>query len=168
MGVLITKILDSFSNMKAKILMLGLDAAGKTTILYNMKLGETVTTTPTIGFNVETVKYNKLEFNVWDIGGQTKIRNLWSYYFDVTDALIYVLDASDEDRINEAKETLEGVLNHQALRNVPVLVLANKMDMAQLKPAQLVEKMGLHTLRGREWNLQPTCALTGEGITEGF
>ena len=62
-----------------KILAVGLDAAGKTTILYQLKLGEVVTTIPTIGFNVETVEYKNISFTVWDVGGQDKIRPLWRH-----------------------------------------------------------------------------------------
>ena len=86
--------------------MLGLDGAGKTTILYKMKINETLNTAPTIGFNVETVNYKNLEFTVWDIGGQTTLRGLWHHYYDGSDAVIYVLDSSDAERIQEAKETL--------------------------------------------------------------
>ena len=96
MGQLIFRILNSFSDMKAKILMLGLDAAGKTTILYQMKLNENVASVPTIGFNVEEVNYKGLQFTVWDIGAQGKIIDLWHHYFEGTDALIYVVDSADE------------------------------------------------------------------------
>ena len=81
--------------MKAKIVMIGLDNAGKTTILYKMKLNEVVHSVPTIGFNVENIKYKNLEFSVWDIGGQTRLVNLWHHYYENTDAVIYVLDSSD-------------------------------------------------------------------------
>jgi ADP-ribosylation factor protein 6 len=64
-----------------RLLMLGLDAAGKTTILYKLKLNQDVTTIPTVGFNVETVTYKNVKFNVWDVGGQDKIRPLWRHYF---------------------------------------------------------------------------------------
>ena len=74
MGQLIAKLLNSFSDMKCKILMLGLDAAGKTTILYQMKLNEAISSVPTVGFNVEEVNYKGLHFTVWDIGGQTRLR----------------------------------------------------------------------------------------------
>jgi ADP-ribosylation factor protein 1 len=57
--------------------MLGLDGAGKTTITYKLKLGEIVQTTPTIGFNFETVSYKNIKFNIWDIAGQDRIRQLW-------------------------------------------------------------------------------------------
>ena len=106
MGQYILRILNSFSDMKAKILMLGLDGAGKTTILYQMKLNEAVSSVPTVGFNVEEVNYKGLQFTVWDIGGQTKLRDLWHHYYQGSDAVIYVLDSADEERIQLAKETL--------------------------------------------------------------
>lgn len=85
MGMTISKLLsDLFGKKDMRILMVGLDAAGKTTILYKLKLGEIVTTIPTIGFNVETVEYNKTNFTVWDVGGQDKIRPLWRHYFQNT------------------------------------------------------------------------------------
>ena len=84
MGLLISTVLDRlFPSTPCRILMIGLDNAGKTTVLYKMKLGEVVTTLPTIGFNVETVQYNNISFTVWDVGGQTKIRALWQHYFQV-------------------------------------------------------------------------------------
>jgi len=106
MGQYIFRILNSFSDMKAKILMLGLDNAGKTTILYQMKLNEAVSSVPTVGFNVEEINYKGLQFTVWDIGGQSKLRDLWHHYYQGSDAVIYVLDSADEERIQLAKETL--------------------------------------------------------------
>merc|ERR1711881_253779 len=93
-------------NREMRFLMVGLDAAGKTTILYKLKLGEVVNTIPTIGFNVETVQYKNISFNVWDVGGQSKIRKLWNHYLKETDGLIYVLDSSDRERMSEAAEEL--------------------------------------------------------------
>lgn len=70
MGLAITKLFDRlFGKKEMRILMLGLDAAGKTTILYKLKLGEVVSSVPTIGFNVETVEYKNIKFTVWDVGG---------------------------------------------------------------------------------------------------
>ena len=89
---------------------MGLDAAGKTTILYKLKLGEIVTTIPTIGFNVETVEYKNISFTVWDVGGQTKIRRLWAYYFQNTQGLIYVVDSNDRERIAEAEKELQNMV----------------------------------------------------------
>ena len=83
--------------------MLGYDGAGKTTILYKLKLGEAVSTVPTIGFNVDKVQYKNLEMTIWDIGGQEKLRNLWHHYFQNTNALIFVVDSCDSDRLEEVK-----------------------------------------------------------------
>merc|ERR1712025_1551184 len=112
-----------------RILMVGLDAAGKTTILYKLKLGEVVTTIPTIGFNVETVEYKNISFNVWDIGGQDKIRKLWRYYYANTQGLIFVVDSSDHDRIEDAREELHQMLGEDEMRDAAVLVFANKQDL---------------------------------------
>merc|ERR1712076_326698 len=99
-----------------RILMVGLDAAGKTTILYKLKLGEVVNTIPTIGFNVETVEYKNISFNVWDVGGQDKIRLLWRHYYTNTQGLIYVVDSNDRDRIEENREELHRCSPRKSLR----------------------------------------------------
>jgi len=105
MGLNFTKIFgDLFGKKELRALMLGLDAAGKTTILYKLKLGEVVSSVPTIGFNVETVEFEKVKFTVWDVGGQDKIRQLWKHYYQNTQALIYVVDSSDKERIEIARE----------------------------------------------------------------
>ena len=93
-----------FGKRDMRILMVGLDAAGKTTILYKLKLGEVVTTIPTIGFNVETVEYKNISFTVWDVGGQDKIRPLWRHYYQNTQGLIFVVDSNDRDRIDDARD----------------------------------------------------------------
>ena len=100
-----------------RILMVGLDAAGKTTILYQLKMGETVKTIPTIGFNVETLDYKGLNFTVWDVGGQDKIRVLWKHYYQNTDGLIFVVDSNDRDRIEDAAEELKKMLAEEELKD---------------------------------------------------
>ena len=106
--------------------MLGLDAAGKTTILYKLKVGEIHDTTPTIGFNVETLEYKRTKFTVWDIGGQKKLRDLWRHYYENTDGLIFVVDSCDSERMELAKEELHSMLEAEELSKASVLVLANK------------------------------------------
>src|SRR3954447_23133778 len=106
-----------FGKKEMRILMVGLDAAGKTTILYKLKLGEVVTTIPTIGFNVETVEFKNIRFTVWDVGGQTRIRPLWKYYFQNTQGLIFVVDSNDRERIEEAKEELMNMMQQDELRD---------------------------------------------------
>merc|ERR1712193_121136 len=112
MGLSVSSLFNRlFGKKQMRILMVGLDAAGKTTILYKLKLGEIVTTIPTIGFNVETVEYKNICFTVWDVGGQDKIRPLWRHYFQNTQGLIFVVDSNDRERITEAQEELQRMLN---------------------------------------------------------
>ena len=169
MGLAITKLFDTFFGKKEmRILMLGLDGAGKTTILYKLKIGEVLNTVPTIGFNVETVEYKNIKFTVWDVGGQTQIRMMWKHYFQNTDALIYVVDTSDKDRIELAREELQAMLTNEELKDTSLLVLANKQDLGVMSVAEVTEKLGLYTLKGRDWHIQGTCAPTGSGIFDGM
>jgi len=152
-----------------RILMVGLDAAGKTTILYKLKLGEVVTTIPTIGFNVETVEYKNISFTVWDVGGQDKIRLLWRHYYTNTQGLIYVVDSNDRERIEENREELHKMLAEEELRDAVLLVFANKQDLpGALTCPEITDKLGLHTIRGRTWFIQSTCAVRGDGLYEGL
>ncbi|CAH8827405.1 unnamed protein product [Trichobilharzia szidati] len=158
-----------FGKKEVRILMVGLDAAGKTTILYKLKLGEVVTTIPTIGFNVETVEYKNISFTVWDVGGQDKIRPLWRHYFQNTQGLIFVVDSNDSERIGEARQELTRMLNEDELRDAVLLVFANKQDLPQaLSAAEVTDKLGLHALRNRTWYIQATCATNGSGLCEGL
>merc|ERR1712086_464439 len=170
MGSMFTKLFDSLiSKKEMRVLMVGLDNAGKTTILYKLKLGEIVTTIPTIGFNVESVEYKNINFTVWDVGGQDKIRPLWRHYFQNTQGLIFVVDSNDRDRISEAREELNRMLNEDELRDALLLVFANKQDLPDaLNAAEITEKLGLHSIRQRHWFIQSTCATSGEGLYEGL
>merc|ERR1712238_41516 len=130
MGVVFTKLWDRLGGKQdMRILMVGLDAAGKTTILYKFKLGEVVTTIPTVGFNVETVEYKNISFTVWDVGGQDKIRKLWRYYYQNTQGLIFVVDSNDADRIDAARDEMHRMLAEDELREAVLLVFANKQDL---------------------------------------
>lgn len=170
MGLSISKLLQGlFGRKEMRILMVGLDAAGKTTILYKLKLGEIVTTIPTIGFNVETVEYKNISFTVWDVGGQDKIRPLWRHYFQNTQGVIFVVDSNDRDRINEAADELQRIVNEDELHDALILVFANKQDLPNaMNAAEITEKLGLHSLRQRSWFIQATCATSGEGLYEGL
>ena len=105
MGNLFRNIFEKkLPKRQCKVVMLGLDSAGKTTILYSLKLGDVLMTIPTIGFNVEEVNFKTIKFMVWDVGGQEKLRNLWTHYFDKSKALIYVVDSSDSERVELASK----------------------------------------------------------------
>lgn len=82
-----------------------------------------------LGFNVETVEYKNIQFTVWDVGGQDKIRPLWRHYFQNTQGIIFVVDSNDRDRVVEAREELQRMLNEDELRDAILLVFANKQDL---------------------------------------
>ncbi|ESR59768.1 hypothetical protein CICLE_v10017502mg [Citrus x clementina] len=164
MGLTFTKLFSRlFAKKEMRILMVGLDAAGKTTILYKLKLGEIVTTIPTIGFNVETVEYKNISFTVWDVGGQDKA------LFSEHSGLIFVVDSNDRDRVVRARDELHRMLNEDELRDAVLLVFANKQDLPNaMNAAEITDKLGLHSLRQRHWYIQSTCATSGEGLYEGL
>eukprot|EP00818_Percolomonas_sp_WS_P006687 CAMPEP_0117443294 /NCGR_PEP_ID=MMETSP0759-20121206/4617_1 /TAXON_ID=63605 /ORGANISM="Percolomonas cosmopolitus, Strain WS" /LENGTH=188 /DNA_ID=CAMNT_0005235257 /DNA_START=81 /DNA_END=647 /DNA_ORIENTATION=+ len=180
MGNLSTKVKESIEyvgkmlniewmhHKNAKLLILGLDAAGKSTILYHWKLGEEVVTIPTIGFNVETLQYKNITMTTFDLGGQSRIRSLWRYYFDQTDGVIYVVDSADVDRVRESAQELHRVLADDRMNRVPVLVLANKQDLPESMTAdKIVENMRMGQLKN-DWYVQPCVGITGAGLIEGM
>ncbi|KAJ8764372.1 hypothetical protein K2173_006112 [Erythroxylum novogranatense] len=170
MGLAISRFVKMlFAKKEMRILMVGLDAAGKTTILYKLKLGEIVTTIPTIGFNVETVEYKNVSFTVWDVGGQDKIRPLWRHYFQNTQGLVFVVDSNDRERISEARDELHRMLSEDELRDATLLVFANKQDLPNaMSVSEITDKLGLHSLRRRRWYIQAACATSGQGLYEGL
>ncbi|KAD4584247.1 hypothetical protein E3N88_21848 [Mikania micrantha] len=132
MGQVFRKLFDAFfGNSEMRVVMLGLDAAGKTTILYKLHIGEVLSTVPTIGFNVEKVQYKNVIFTVWDVGGQEKLRPLWRHYFNDTNGLIYVVDSLDRERISKAKAEFQAIINDPFMINCVILVFANKQDMVE-------------------------------------
>ncbi|CAK9227109.1 unnamed protein product [Sphagnum troendelagicum] len=170
MGIFISKLFASlFGDREARILVLGLDNAGKTTILYRLQVGEVVSTIPTIGFNVETVQHNNIKFHVWDLGGQTSIRPYWRCYFPNTQAVIYVVDSSDIERMSTAKDEFHSILEEEELKDAVVLIYANKQDLpGALDDAAVTEALNLHKIKNRQWAIFKTSAIKGEGLFEGL
>ncbi|QLL32831.1 hypothetical protein HG536_0D03530 [Torulaspora globosa] len=159
-----------FGSREMKILMLGLDNAGKTTILYKLKLNKIKTSAPTVGFNVETVARKNVKFNMWDVGGQERLRPLWRHYFPATTALIFVIDSHDKDRLNEAKEELYSIISEKEMGDVVLLVWANKQDLKNaLTPQEISEFLQLgENLKNQLWCVIGSNALTGQGLVEGL
>lgn len=152
-----------------KIVIVGLNNAGKTTILYKLHLGQVVQTQPTIGSNVEEVKHDNITFQVWDLGGQENLRANWSTYFEETDAVVFVVDSNDQENMVLAKMELFNVVLHEDLKYSCLLVLANKQDIQGCRNVgEIVQDLDLHTIRTHEWQIQNCCALTGEGLQEGL
>jgi ADP-ribosylation factor-like protein 1 len=170
MGGLFSKILDRFGGkQKARILILGLDAAGKTTILYRLQLGEVVSTAPTIGFHVEELTYKNVSFSVWDLGGQSSLRRCWRGYFSNTAAVVFVVDCVDRDRFPVARAELDECLREPDLAAVPLLVLANKRDVdGGAGPGEVARLLGLARIKDRPFHILHTSAVTGEGLDEAM
>ncbi|XP_042560638.1 ADP-ribosylation factor-like protein 3 isoform X2 [Clupea harengus] len=147
MGLLsILRKLKSAPEEEVRILLLGLDNGGKTTLLKHLASEDITHITPTQGFNIKCVQSKGFKLNVWDIGGQRKIRPYWRNYFENTDVLIYVIDSADRKRFEETGEDL--------------LTAAPASDIA--------EGLNLHTIRDRVWQIQACSAFTGEGVQDGM
>lgn len=149
-----------------------------------------------MGFNVETVTYKNVKFNVWDVGGQDKIRPLWRHYFSGTQGLIFVIDSNDRDRIDEARQELHRIIQDREMKDCLLLVFANKQDLQggefpiqkdlqsltggewrltntrwdvlAMSPAEVTDKLQLHKMKDRIWFVVPSCATTGDGLSEGL
>lgn len=129
-----TAFLPGFQSVH--VVVIGLDSAGKTSLLYRLKLREFVETIPTKGFNMERIKVStgtskasSTSFQVWDVGGQEKLRPLWKSYTRRTDGLVFVVDSAETERLEEAKVELHRITRSAENLGVPVLVLANKQDL---------------------------------------
>lgn len=103
-----------------------------------------------VGFNVETVNFNNLKLQVWDLGGQTGLRPYWRCYYQDTNAVVYVIDSTDKDRLEIAKQELELMLQEEELRGVPVLILANKQDLPNaMNEQEICNGLGLTSISNR-------------------
>jgi ADP-ribosylation factor protein 1 len=162
-----------FAKKESRALMLGIEATGKTTLLYRMKLGEVVTTIPTIGFNVETISSRKGDVTVWDVGGQPAIQRLWRHYFQGTETLIYVADAaSDGARFAEMKAALLNIVGEEELKDARFVIIATKQDLPNAKSvSEVVQLLDIpNILNGRPWTAVPCCAMNDneDGWREAF
>ncbi|CAI5682420.1 ADP-ribosylation factor-like protein 4D [Oreochromis niloticus] len=167
--------LPSFQSLH--VVVIGLDSAGKTSLLYRLKLREFVETSPTKGFNMEKIKVqigqskaNTTTFQVWDVGGQEKLRPLWKSYTRRMDGLVFVVDAAEMERMEEAKVELHRITRSAENQGIPVLVLANKQDLDGALSSTEVEKvLGLHELSSSTLHHTEGCsALNGQGLQPGL
>lgn len=170
MGVYFAKLWQKlFHYDEIKIIVVGLNNAGKTTTLYKLLLGEVVVTQPTIGSNVEEISYKNMRFQMWDIGGQESLRASWSTYYMNTTSIIMVVDSTDRERITSTKDELQRMLAHEDLVSVPILILANKQDLKNaMSAAEISQILALNNIKNRQYHIQACCALTGEGLHEGL
>ena len=151
------------------LLILGLDNAGKTTILYNLTEEKITQVIPTKGTNTKTIIKDEYKINLCDVGGQKEIREFWPNFFNNCDGIIYVIDASDNTRIDEANDELKLLIKEEKLSQLPLLIYANKIDLENVLEAdEIISKLELKNVTDRDWLIYASSALTGFGITEGF
>ena len=151
MGSMFSKIFSGLvGETQSRVIIIGLDNAGKTTILYRLHLGEVEPTVPTVGFNVETVNFKNVKLQVWDLGGQTGLRPYWRCYYQDTNAIVYCIDSADKDRLEVAKQELELMLQEEELKGIPVLIMANKQDLPNaMNEQEICNGLGLTEIQNR-------------------
>lgn len=155
----LTNIFLSKPDLDFKLVMIGLDSAGKTTILYKMKLDQAATglkisTAPTIGYNLEEFEVKNMKIKVWDLSGQERMRHAWKYYFESVNGVIFVIDSADKARIADVRDELHQILGEVVSSGiVPLLILANKQDIeGALTYSELRDQLALcgdYEKRGR-------------------
>lgn len=170
MGGILSRLFALWGDQQHRLIIVGLDNAGKTTIFYQFALGEVVVTSATIGSNVEEMTFKNMSFTMWDVGGQEKFRESWSTYYAGAKGLLFVVDATDEERMPIAKAELHKMVAHEDLKGAQILIFANKQDVkGALSVSEISKRLGLSSLsREHSWHIQDCCALTGEGLYDGM
>ncbi|KAF1824102.1 ARF/SAR superfamily [Dissoconium aciculare CBS 342.82] len=152
-----------------RILMLGLDNAGKTTIVKRIMNEDVNSVSPTLGFIIKTIDYEGYKLNIWDVGGQKTLRTYWKNYFEKTDTLIWVVDATDRDRIDDCRVELQGLLLQERLMGASLLVFKNKSDVSGcLDEDEIREGLQLDAITTHKWHILPCSAITGANLQEGL
>uniref|UniRef100_A0A0M3HNE3 ADP-ribosylation factor-like protein 4C n=2 Tax=Ascaris TaxID=6251 RepID=A0A0M3HNE3_ASCLU len=166
--------LSLFDSYNYHVAMLGLDNAGKSTIIYRLKMDHFVQQAPTVGFNCEKFRPSSgpakgQTFVVWDVGGQEKLRPLWRTYVRQADAVIFVVDSTDRERFEEAHVELANLLRLPDFPStVPVILLANKQDLPEARSDAEVRQSVAQGIGKRPTHILPCCAVTGDGLDELF
>jgi ADP-ribosylation factor protein 1 len=172
MGQLYSKLEEFWMSFQKEtgILILGLDNAGKTAVLYALQLGEALEyTVPTIGFNVETVTVGNMNIKMWDIGGQTKLRELWPHYFEQANGVVFVVDSNDIDRMDLVRDEIHTLISNKELVGKPFLILANKQDLPlAMKKENMIKRLRLDTVHSSQWHIIECCAIKNKKLKYGF
>ncbi|CAM6053410.1 unnamed protein product [Sphagnum tenellum] len=154
---------------EVRLLMLGLDNAGKTTILKKFNGEDIDTISPTLGFNIKTLEHNGFNLNIWDVGGQKSLRSYWRNYFETTDGLIWVVDSADKRRLDDCKKELHQLLQEERLLGATLLVFANKQDLpGSLSAEEIQEILELDCIKTHHWRIIWCSAVTGQNLLQGI
>ena len=156
---------------EVRLLILGLDNAGKTTVMKKISGEDIHEISPTVGFNIKSLEYKGFVLNIWDVGGQKTIRTYWRNYFEQTDGIIWVVDSVDRFRLQECRQQLRDILSQEKLAGASLLIFANKQDLGgALKFEEIAACLGLEDedVGGRHWSIFGCSAVTGFGLASGF
>jgi len=157
-----------FAKKHATILLLGLDNAGKTTLLHKLKYGSVHLVIPTQRAQSEEIIIGSLKLQAWDLGGHEQVRSLWQEYFFGADAIVFLVDSSDKDRIDEASLELSALLEDEHLKDVPFAVLGNKSDLPSLSLPQLQAALKLQNVSGTSVQMFSCSVINGTGYGDAF
>jgi len=165
MGGWLTKLFASLYAKQLEVVLVGLENSGKTTLLNVLSQGAPLETVPTIGLNVKLVKKGGVTMKCWDIGGQEMYRKEWGRYTKGCDVIIFVVDAHDFDKIQTARKELHRLLEIRELATIPVLVLANKIDLKpHIGEDDLIRELNLDYVVDNPWLVIPCSALKSANI----
>jgi len=164
-SAMLRKTFSRFYKKKCSICLVGLENSGKTTILSVLAHGAPASTVPTIGLNVRVVHKDRIEMKVWDIGGQKQYREGWARYAEGSDVCVFVVDTADLAKLPTVKEELHALLSNDSIATIPLLILANKIDLTpHVSERELVDSLGLEEIVRTPWIIMPVSALNVVGI----
>jgi len=152
----INRLLDWLKSLfwkeEMELTLVGLQNSGKTTFVNVIASGQFVEDMiPTVGFNMRKVTKGNVTIKVWDIGGQPRFRSMWERYCRGVNAIVYMVDAADHEKIEGARNELHNLLDKPQLQQIPVLVLGNKRDLPNsLDEKELIEQLNLAAIQDRE------------------
>ncbi|KAJ4847450.1 hypothetical protein Tsubulata_042102 [Turnera subulata] len=163
-----------FSETQFRVLILGIDKSGKTTLLEKLKAVYSNSEglppdriVPTVGLNLANIEASNRKLIFWDLGGQPGLRPIWEKYYEESHAVIYVIDASCPSRFEDSKSALEKVLRHDDLQGAPLLILANKQDLpGAVSAEELARYLDLKKLDERVFMFEAVSGYNGLGIKE--
>ncbi len=165
MGSLLSSLFEQFFNKNLELVVVGLENAGKTTLLNVLANGESIETAPTIGLNVKIVQHGSVSLKCWDLGGQSQYREEWGRYTKGCDVIVYVVDTNASERIEEARFELHRLLEERELSTTPILVAANKVDLEpHLSESEVIRELNLDYIVDNPWVVIPISALRKQNI----
>lgn len=168
MGETISKVLQKMSSSNPKrLIMAGLDAAGKTTILNKLDLSEVISSVLKIGYLCGKAENSRLSIAMWDLV-LSNDRPLYDRFYEDAEGIIFVVDSNDRIKINRAREDLQKLIYNEKLRNLPLLVYANKHDfISAMSIGEIADKLGIQNI-DKSIYIQGCCAINGYGLFEGL